>query len=175
MSKMLMYLVAAVVVLGGGYYLMMMGSATPAPAASGTAQQAQQQTPPASTPGSFADIVKAGGSVQCTVSVTVQGTASKGTLYVSQGGANVRGDFSTTVNGKSMQSSMIKTGGYVYSWTDAFPQGFKVAASPTADPIASMNNGTVPPGTQYECRAWAPDPSKFAVPTDVKFMEMPKR
>jgi hypothetical protein len=175
MSKILMYLIATIVVLGGGYYLMTQRSASPAPTAQGSVQQAQQPTPPASTPGSFADIVKAGGSVQCTVSVTVQGTASKGMLYVSNAGADVRGDFSTTVGGKTLQSSLIKTGGYVYTWSDAFPQGFKVAAAPGSDPIASMNNGTVPPGTQYECRGWTPDPSKFVIPSGVKFMEMPRR
>ncbi len=174
MSKFIMYAIAGVVVLGGGYALMTRQAEAPAQEHAPQAA-AVQPTPPGTTPGSFADIVKGGANVQCTVSVVMQGTASKGTLYIANSGADVRGDFSVTVAGKVMHSSLIKTAGYVYSWTDAYPQGMKMAAAPSSDPIAAMNNGTVPPGTQYECHPWTPDPSKFAVPTDVKFMEMPVR
>lgn len=169
---MLIYVVVAVVVVGGGYWVVThQGSGAGAPTDGAPATQA----PTGSAVSSFADIIKVGADVQCDVSVAQQGGTVHGTVYVSGKGANVRGDFSMTMQGREMHSSMIKTGGYVYVWSDMMPQGFKAVATESDDPIAAMNSGTVPAGTNYDCHPWVADMSKFVVPANITFAAMPGR
>lgn len=165
MGKILVYVVAAAVVLGGAYWLMAGKGSAPA--------GAESPSPASAQPASFADIMRAGGDAECSVSTeTAQGSAS-GTVFVS--GQDVRGDFVMQAAGKTMHSSFIRTGGTMYMWTDMFPQGFKSPAKADEDPIAALNDGTVPPGTRYECRGWTRDAAKFALPAGVTFQPLPTR
>lgn len=165
-----MYVVAAIIVVGGVYWFMAGKGAVPA----GAGAPADAPAPAAAQgASSLADIMRAGSDTECTVSTeTAQGSAS-GTVYVS--GQDIRGDFSMQAAGKTMHSSFIRTGGMMYMWTDMFPQGFKSPAKADEDPIAAMNNGTVPEGTRYECHGWSRDASKFTLPAGVTFQEMPVR
>lgn len=131
-----------------------------------TVSDAQQNT------ASWIDVMKSGGDHVCTVSVTKGPSPSQGTVYVS--GKDIRGDFESAVGGQTIHASMILTGGFVYNWTDKYPQGVKVPVAPNTDPVTVMTKtqGDMQ-GVSYDCKGWTRDEAKFALPTSVKFMALP--
>jgi len=157
--------VLAVVVLGGAWYLSGMHGASGAPgSATGTAGSD-------SGTGTFATLMALGGSLECQVTVTTAQGPSTGTVYVSDG--NVRSDVSAETSAGAMMAHMIKADDTIYSWTDAYPQGVKMAYQPSAPSSGNTQGGYDPNAqVQYSCAPWAADASKFVPPADVTFMDM---
>lgn len=159
-------IVVAIVVVGGGaWYLSSDSSGT---MGEGAENGTDEGGAGAST---FAALVAGGGSRTCTVTMDTNGSSSEGTVYISDG--KVRGDFTSSVNGQSMTAHMIQADGYMYSWTDAVAQGVKVSLSQAQKSGTTQNQG-VDPNAQvdYDCSAWMADSGKFAVPSNVTFMEL---
>lgn len=170
--KTIIGIIAAIVIVGGGGYWFASqngnGSDTagmPVPNENATEQER-------TVSGSLADIWKQGGNYMCTVSVTDPNAVSSGTVYIA--GDRIRGDFTSQTQGQSVQSSMIRMGGMVYTWTNLYPQGFKTPSIDTSDPFGGSGDaGSVPAGAGYDCDPWTPDESKFELPPGVTFMSLP--
>jgi hypothetical protein len=115
------------------------------------------------------------GSYKCVVNQDVQGIESLGLVYISNG--KVRGDFSTSVQGMSIDTSFIVKDGYSYAWNSLTKNGFKFKASGDK---GQVNPGTSTSGTyswnaeqigDYDCQDWNEDSSVFALPTNITFSE----
>ena len=160
------------VVVGGGYYLY---TNMPAPQAQEEEmQQEETETQTNAGTGTFADLMARGGSWQCSVSVEQgEGVSSNGMAYIS--GSEIRGDFESSVSGQVYGSHMLQTGGYIYTWSDMAPQGFRmpVMAAGEADTSASAQGFDASAGVTYDCQPWAADTSRFAVPEGVTFADAP--
>jgi hypothetical protein len=187
--------VAAVVVIGGGYYIMSSGSlsmesgvqvATGDVTGDGTGDAMEQEadmvadkaTPKlmekAGFTGSWNDLVKRGGTYTCTVQHSSAVDISKGMVYVS--GTDVRGDFTSLVNGASVESHMLKKGDMVYVWGGGMPQGVKVSATMMDGGTGStaMSGDVVDSKQEYgwDCVSGKPDASKFVMPSNIEFMDV---
>lgn len=178
MGKIVAIIVVLIVILGGVWYVMNSGSAAPAspnPAQTTAAADALNNasgTPSGQTAGTIGGLLSMG-DVTCTVDMTSASDGS-GTVYVS--GGKMAGDFSMTANGQTMSAHMINDGSFIYSWSDAAPQGVKMPV-----PAAGSTN-TAPSGQQnfdpstpvnYSCQPWTVDASKFTPPSSVNFMTLP--
>lgn len=165
-------IVAAVVVVGGGWYLVSLGSSAPSStgtSASNTTQGTQQPATTGTTSSGSGTIgaLLAMGNVQCTVT-TPNGS---GTVYVS--GGKMRGDFSMSSQGKTMNAYMINDGAYIYSWSDAAPQGMKMAVSASSAGSAATHGGVSnSTAVTYSCSPWGVDTTMFVPPTNITFMAM---
>lgn len=161
-TKAIIGLVLAIVVLGGGaWYVSSHKGAAPAEEAG----QAEQGT---SEKGTLGALLALGGSLTCNVTMPTAGGESTGVVYISNG--QVRSDVVAAVGDKQMAAHMIKNGDYLYSWTDAYPQGVKIKMTATT---ATSGQGYDPnQEVQYSCMPWVPDASKFEVPTTVTFMDV---
>jgi hypothetical protein len=164
-------LLGLVLVAGGGYYLYTQNAAMPQ-------EGAQQETvfetsPSADGSTSFGELIARSGSWECDISMSAGGVASEGTVYIANG--NIRGDFESMVEGQVFGSHMIQTGGFVYTWTDMTPQGFRspVAAASQGEASASSQGFDPEAGVEYDCRSWSADQSRFAIPDGITFADLP--
>jgi hypothetical protein len=164
-------LLGLVLVAGGGYYLY---TNSMAPQESPEPQETVvEESPSADGSTTFGELIARSGSWECNVSMNAGDVASEGKVYIANG--NIRGDFESMVSGQVFGSHMIQTGGYVYSWTDMTPQGFRspVATSGQGDAAASSQGFDASAGVQYDCSSWAGDSSRFALPEGITFAEAP--
>lgn len=121
--------------------------------------------------GSLKSLISAGQTRKCTFKSNESGVDSSGTVYAS--GGKMRGDFGATVNGKEMMTHMVYDGTMSYVWTEGTTTGFKMALDTNAQ--ASSQNNSVDPNKNYEfnCEKWSADNSKFELPSNVQFNELP--
>lgn len=127
------------------------------------------------TKSSLKGLVAAGKNVTCTFKYEADNNATDGTVYVA--GEKVRSDFAVkTPDGKNMESHMIQDADYNYFWSSAMPTGTKMKISDTAQasPSPSSDAQTTDLNREMDmkCSAWSVDDSKFAVPANIKFMEI---
>ncbi len=121
----------------------------------------------------FEQLVKQGGSYECTVHQYINDTDTVGTVKIKNG--NLRGTFSTNYNGMDFDGEVIIKDGYSYSWTSAMPSmGFK--AKITQDEFGNVAAGSSGKYTwnyaqigDYDCKAATIPDSTFAVPATVNF------
>lgn len=186
------FVIAGVVVVGGSYALMPSlysldeGGATVATGdvtGDGT-DNAAAKVMDKSTPklmekvgfrGSWTDLVQRGGTYTCTFDSASAVSASTGVVYVS--GTDVRGDFTSQTAAGTVVSSMLKKSDMVYVWGAGMPQGIKMQATMMEQGAgAPMQNDVVDARKAYswECSPTAGDPSVFAVPTNITFMDIAK-
>jgi len=162
--------VVLILLLGAGGYLMLNKNTSrlPKTTATTTPKKTENQT----TTKSLIDLVRMGQNLRCSFKTEVTNGSTEGTVYVS--GQNIRADFNITTSGKTMQTSMIKSGDTSYIWGDSLPSGIKMTLS--LDQI-SQNEQTsryfnANQKTNYTCAPWNVDSSLFTVPTNVKFTDM---
>ncbi|MFA5776072.1 MAG: hypothetical protein WC988_00745 [Patescibacteria group bacterium] len=142
-------------------------------------QKPNEENTTSSVNGNVFDLIKLGKILKCTYSMDAEGVSISGISYVS--GKNMRGDFENTdPTGSKMQSHMISDGAWVYTWTSASPQGFKMNVSdaesktPTADTGSSANGQNLDNfknNLDFKCNPWVEDTSLFQVPSDIKFTD----
>src|SRR5690606_18080447 len=121
--------------------------------------------------GTLAELLALGGNYECSVSMNAGEVTSSGTVYIS--GSDIRGDFTSEVMDQSVESHMIQTGGYTYTWTNLMPQGMKlpvVEGEAQGDTSASGFDASA--DVSYDCRAWTANSQVFVLPTSVTFLEM---
>jgi len=166
--KTLIGVVVAIVVVGGGIWYV---STNKAEAPVDGMPAASEDTAEGS--GTLAELMKRAGSYKCTVEMKPteanENTASSGTVYVADG--KMRGDFTTVVaalGGKIVESYMISTDGYVYTWSNLLPQGMKMQISTSGD-TATQGGMDASAAVDYHCAPWNVEASRFTVPTNVKF------
>jgi len=179
------FIAIAVVVLGGvGYMAYTQLDNNPEevtmelPAA---AAPADSTTPPASGKKiAFSELVKQGGSYECTVKQVVSNIDSDGVVFMDKD--RLRGEFSTLTQGMKIDSTMIMKDGYTYTWSSMMPSaGFKIKVDPGANTTADTGVSTSGSYSwnaeqigDYYCKDWKVDESKFSLPANVKFTEIKK-
>ena len=167
MKAVLGILAAIVVVGGGGWYLMNSKSGNDAMPMGASEEGAKGA-------GTFADLMMRAGSWKCTVTTTIEEAPSTGVVYVADG--KVRADFvakPAAMGGAEVSSSMIQADGFVYTWSDAMPQGMKMKVPTATDPaVSEMAPYDYTQKVDYDCGPWMADASVFAPPSDITFMEL---
>lgn len=180
MSKILMWVLVAGVVIGG--YVVINNSKSEVTEndsnlAGGTELEGSSEANSMDAAGkkmAFSQFVKQGGSYKCEVKQYLSDFENSGTVYLN--GGNMRGEFSTVAEGRTMDTSFIFKDEYMYSWSSSLPNmGFKMKVNPM---MTNTNTEAETSGTyswnadqigDYNCEVWTVDPSKFALPAGVNF------
>lgn len=163
---------AVLVVVGGGLYMYKGNNTAPAVDSGDLAGGTQL----AGKKMAFSELIKQGGSYQCTVKQYVNDTESTGTVFLHKD--HIRGEFTTAVQGMNIDTTMIVKDGYTYTWTSAMPnKGFKAKAVEVVggDAVVGTSGTYSFDATQigdYDCQDWNADDSKFVIPTNVTFTEV---
>lgn len=172
-TNLIIGIVVALAVAGGGVYVAtnpeIMASIT-----GGTSMQGdtENENESASVGSTFAELVALGQSVVCTFSHDDSaGNRSSGTVYMTGGAAQIRGDF-TVESPTATTATFVRTGGYNYMWGPAMPQGVKTKVVNETEFMSDAQSGSIDPNTEFACQAWSVDSSKFVVPTNINFMEV---
>jgi uncharacterized protein YxeA len=167
MNKNIIYIVIAIVIIGGGAFYFLNQDKAANNALPGT-QLADDSEMKGSA--SLRDLVMRNRPMQCTVNEA----DSQGTFYVADN--NMRGDFTNTIDGKTMSGHMIVKGDTSYTWTEGEKTGFKFTASGEAN-VETENSAEqktqvdLDEPINYDCRAWNKDNSYFEVPSDIEFTD----
>lgn len=125
--------------------------------------------------GNIFDLIKLGKVAKCTYSYDADKSKLSGVTYIS--GKNMRGDFTMKLaDGQDIESHIISDGEWLFSWSSAMPQGFRMKVSDQeSKSIDSSTQNTnaldLNKSFDYKCSAWLVDSSKFEVPTDVTFAD----
>lgn len=149
--------------IGGGAWFVATHPA--APAASNDKATATEEA----SSGTFADLMARVGSWKCDARADYEGGASEGTVYMD--GGKVRGDFVASISGRSINTSFVSEGGYIYTWSDVLPQGMKVKVDAAAGTAGGQG---IDPSTpvKYSCEVWIAEQDKFTLPSDIEFFEI---
>lgn len=175
MKKNVALVVGAIVVLGGGYFAYTKFSGKSA--GNSVAQKSVKENTIATNKtekGTFAALVARGEDLKCTFEYNDGANSSSGTIYITDSGKRVRGDFNVKKSaGGAMQATLVRVDGYNHIWSSVFSQGVKtkvVAGDETK--LLSAKDGGVDENTEFDCTSWTVDASKFTLPEGVKFMDM---
>lgn len=185
-GKSIVGIIIILILLGGGYYFTRTGDSSQGEMSSNTATTTNSETSTTNhtteqSSGKkipFVQFLAQGGAHTCTVTQNLpNGGSSSGTLYVS--GDMMSGEFTSTMDGKTMTTNIIARDGYTYMWTSMMPtMGFKMKK------VSGTASTSAPAGTNhpagwnaeqigdYNCSSWTIDQSKFELPTTVKFTLM---
>jgi hypothetical protein len=176
-SKGLIIVAVIILVLIGGALYLNLGKSTTTPQ---DAKMTEEKTQNAGEmiKGSLKSLFGTGKNVTCTVNnIENDGT---GTVYVS--GNKLRGDFTNSADGKTIESHFIQDEQFSYLWSSEMDQGIKMKAElGTEKSTTSDSKNAKAPSTEtvdlnkevdYKCSNWIVDNSKFIPPSDVKFSDM---
>lgn len=123
---------------------------------------------------SFKELMAMGKSQKCTIMYNQNNVVSNGTVYLADG--MMRGDFTSTVDGKAMTTHMITNKTEAYTWTEGMAQGYKMSidTNEAAQRQAAQNGKAAADLNQkvnYECSPWNKDSSQFTPPSTVNFQD----
>lgn len=162
-------LIALVVVVGGGVWLLSSKNTTQ----DRTGETHQASSDAVRGEGTFGELLARAGSWKCDVAVAIEEAPSQGTVYVADG--KIYANFTAQVEamgGQRVRTEMIQADGYVYTWSDMTPQGFKMPL-PEGDSTQDAPQGvSYDSRVNYDCAPWAVDASVFTPPSAVTFMEI---
>jgi hypothetical protein len=167
--------IVLVVLIGGGAYLMMSSKTKPetktqTPTANTQTAKPQQTTN--SLKGTIIGLLSGGKNVNC--QVTYPDNKGTGAVYVSD--KKFAGDFTMKgTDGKETTGHMISDGTYMYVWSSGMPMGIKMsleAAKNAAQNAQTNQSVDINQEVGLNCSPWAPDSSKFALPTSITFRDM---
>jgi hypothetical protein len=166
MQTSLLYVLGIIVVaaLGAGAFFMTRG--TSGMQATSTPQDMQQAQ---ST--SLIALLTSPNPQRCTFSSSTANATSSGTVYTANG--QMRGDFTSFSQGKTIESHMIVHSGTSYVWSDALPSGYKMAFNASSS-AQSMQSVMADPNAQidYSCAPWSADPTLFTLPAAIEFRDI---
>ncbi len=122
----------------------------------------------------FTEFMKQGGSYKCTVTQNVANMISNGTVYIHNN--KIKANFTTSIQGQTIETNMIAMEGYTYTWTNMSKgAGFKSKITP---PKSDPNTNAAASATytwngeqigDYNCEAWVVDTTTFELPKSVTF------
>lgn len=162
-------LIALVVVVGGGVWFF----SSKGDVQDGSAEAHKASSEAVRGEGTFGELMARAGSWKCDVAVAIEEAPSQGTVYVADG--KIYADFTAQVEamgGQSVRTEMIQADGYVYTWSDMTPQGFKMQL-PEGDASKDAPQGvSYDSRVTYDCAPWSVDASVFTPPSSVTFMEI---
>lgn len=172
-NKIIAGIIVVLIILAGAFFLMRSKDGDVASNTQKTDSQTQMQSEKAS----IKSLLASGSSRKCTYSVDQDGYKSEGTIYVANN--KMRGDFTAQIDGKETMSHMINDSATSYMWTDGVAQGMKFAVS--EEDIKSAQDSAAKTGAvdlnqnyDFSCDSWVVDTSKFELPSNVQFSELPK-
>jgi hypothetical protein len=170
MSKTLSAIVVVVVLIVGGYFIVKAKKPAEAPVVQNEGKKSGEESTGKKI--AFSELVKQGGSYKCEVKQAMSDVENSGTVYMS--GTNMRGDFSTIAEGRTMQSYFIMKDGYMYNWSSFAPtMGVKIKADASAQAQAEGTyTWSADQVGDYNCEPWTADETKFTPPSEVKFTLM---
>lgn len=130
--------------------------------------------------GSFLDLLKLGRSYTCTFAYQDEtGNRTEGEVFVATGGEMLAGDFMFYgADGTQYDGGVVRDGQYNYVWTSQFG-GVKTPVTPDDESLfggagdESTNEGGLNDdvNTDFDCKSWRVDNSKFIPPADVEFVD----
>jgi len=162
--------VIALLLVGGGAYVMSTRNKSETPSPTSGSQSNKGQESSQASPKSLKDLLAAGIPQKCTFKDVLSDVDMEGTTYIANG--KMRGDFSSTIEGKTTTGHTIFDGKTSYVWMDETSTGFKMEVDPSAETTSETSaeqgldlNKTI----DYKCSAWLPNESLFTPPSDVTF------
>lgn len=170
-TNLIIGIVASLAVVGGGTYVAMNPEII-ASITGGVANEMEEnmENENASVGSTFADLVARGQAVTCTFSHDDgAGNRSSGTVYMTGGATQIRGDF-TVESPVASSATFIRTGGYNYIWGPAMPQGVKTKVENETELMEGQEGG-IDEDTEFSCQAWTVDSSKFSLPSGIQFTD----
>lgn len=127
-----------------------------------------------SVSGSILSLLQGGKNVSCTYSIDTEGGNTSGTVYIA--GEKMYGEFTTTANGQSFDSKVIRDGEYMYAWSSAVAGGTKMKiVESDGDTVETEKDETTKSLEQevdFKCGRWTVDDSKFTPPSDIEFTDL---
>jgi len=110
------------------------------------------------------------GSQKCTVTSQTDSSESSGEVYIANG--MMRGVFTSTAAGQTVQSNMVVKDNVSYVWMDASTEGLMMAFN--AAPASSENEAAIDVNQEYSynCEDWSTDESFFELPSEVTFVDL---
>ncbi len=166
-NKAVIGIIAAVVVLGAIFFATRGNNSSDVASDSSSADSASGASMENTT---IKSLIAGEGSRKCTFKTTEAGVESSGTVYA--GGGKMRGDFTSTIEGKETMSHMIYDGTTSYIWMDGQATGFKMALDAEQTASAEQNQSVdVNKNYEFDCDSWSVDNSKFEVPGNVEFSD----
>lgn len=98
-------------------------------------------------------------------------TGNEGTVYVS--GGKMKGDFTSTIDGKTTMTHVIVDGSTMYGWTDGQTTGYKFAFDPEDVEEAKEQAESIDLNKEvdYNCSPWIVAGNTFTPPSNVNFQD----
>lgn len=126
-------------------------------------------------PMSFKDLLTTKGAQKCTFTSSTTSGNTVGVIYST--GGRVKGDITTSVNGKTTVSHIVMEGNEMRMWEDGQSQG--VMTTFDAKAVATQVNSTnsqlnVDQKYNYDCKPATVNDSTFQVPATLKFLDVSK-
>ena len=122
-----------------------------------------------SGPTSLKSLLALGFPQTCEFTRNDKGEETSGIIYTD--GKQMRGDFDTIGEGKTIRSHMIVDNETIYAWTEGDNVGIKMELNATPDGDRSTQGVDVDEQLDYRCRTWPTDSSLFRLPDDVEFTD----
>ena len=164
-NKLLLYGIGAVVIIGviiGFFAMQKTGN-----------PDTDKQTATNNTGGqkmSMKALLGVGKTQKCTFSNSADISNSSGTVYIANG--KMRGDFTSTTDGKTFESHMIIMDNTSYLWGDGMPQGIKMSFDDIQKPDADQKQSIdINQEVAYSCESWSSDAGTIALPADITFTD----
>lgn len=139
------------------------------------AQSSSGQASEAVAPKTINGLLAAGANKKCILTTSDGSTQVTGTIYISAA-KEMRGEYSSTSDGKTSAGNMIITQDVQYFWVPDSKQGIKINLSDVAANSQSTEQSS-PSGLDtdkeydFSCSDWTVDEALFVVPSDVNFMD----
>jgi hypothetical protein len=168
-------IIILVILFGVGGMLFMKSSKTPSTTQTTNTQATKPQTTN-SLKGTIIGLLSGGKNVNC--QITYPENKGTGTVYVSD--KKFAGDFTMKgTDGKETTGHMVSDGTFMYVWSSGISMGIKMnlaEAKSAAQKAGANANQSIDVNQEVNlnCNPWAPDNSKFTVPTDIQFKDMSK-
>ncbi len=170
MKKIAIIITITVLVGGvGAYMLLKKDSNNSAKPSSSQSVSTKVETSDAS----INDLLTRNASLRCTYDVQDGGSKNSGTAYFS-GAKDMYGEFTNTTKTSSSTAYVIRTGDTQYVWQKDAKQGYKADVSAYDKKKQEQMSQQLDPNKKYnfKCQNWDKDPSKFEVPSNIKFQDI---
>lgn len=176
-KKLIIALVAVIIILVAGVGFMAVSKDDTTSTQSSNNNNPQSSS--SSTKGSLSSLATGKKAQECTMNYSGASGSGTGTMYSDGNGrARMHIDLKTE-KGNVGQTDQIMKEGKAYSWTTSDGQtfGMIIDVSKTTQQTQSQSGSTTTapqPNQDFDinCKDWKVDESKFAVPTNVNFMDM---
>lgn len=178
-KKLIIAAVAVIIILVAGVSFMATSKDDTSTNTQTGANNGQQSSNNSSTKGSLSSLATGKKAQECTMNYSGASGSGTGTMYSDGNGrARMHIDLKTE-KGNVGQTDQIMKEGKAYSWTTSDGQTFGMImdVSKTTQQTQSQSGSTTSapqPNQDFDinCKDWKVDESKFAVPTNVNFMDM---